>query len=358
MGLEKQSACAYETRMLTLIFMVGVLSASAAPSHILMDTHIDLPDKLREHPADISTETGGEFDIPKARRGGLDGAFMSIYVPTPEHLPKGINAAHYAEQQIALVENLIAKHPTDLGLAKSPSDVVRLKSEGKIALAMGMENGDPIGLNLERIDMYFQRGIRYITLAHAKDNAICDSSYDTRHTWKGVSHFGQSVIKEMNRVGMIIDVSHISDDAFWQVLKLSSVPVIASHSSLRHFKPGFERNMTDDMVIALAKHGGVVHINFGNYFLGEKSPEPVSASKVADHIDRVVRLVGVDHVGFGSDFDGVFGNLPKDLKTAADYPNLLAELRARGYSEDAMGKMMSGNLFRVWEKVLAARLVP
>ena len=199
--------------------------------------------------------------------------------------------------------------------------------------------------------------------AHAKDNHIADSSYDTRHTHHGLSKFGEKVVAEMNRVGIMVDVSHLSDEAFHDVIATSKTPVIASHSSCRHFTPGWERNMSDEMIQALARNGGVIQINFGSSFLdgevrekneeaGEHGPRVYSTvEKVADHIEHVVALVGPDHVGFGSDFDGVGDSLPDGLKSAADYPNLLRVLLERGWSRADLEKVCSGNVLRVWQAV-------
>jgi len=249
-----------------------------------------------------------------------------------------------------------------------------------------MENGSPIEGDLENLRHFHGRGVRYITLCHGKDNHICDSSYDTRHTHSGLSPFGRLVVRRMNEQGIIVDISHVSDDAFWQALEITRAPLIASHSSLRHFVPGFERNMSDEMVRALGKNGGVVMINFGSSFLtaaaneyyerrerelGElqrtlgdgtdafraararwelANPLPrASVRDVADHIDRVVRLAGIDHVGFGSDFDGVGDSLPTGLEDVSKYPNLIAELVRRGYSDEAVEKVCGANALRVLE---------
>lgn len=256
---------------------------------------------------------------------------------------------------------------------------------------MGMENGSPIG-EVSDVAKYRAKGISYITLSHGKDNRICDSSYDTTHTWKGLSPFGREVVNTMVKEGVLVDISHVSDDTFYQVVDMSPVPVIASHSSSRKFTPDFQRNMSDDMIAKLGKNGGVIMINFGSTFLSsevseyrkslqaeiktildkkglkarDQAAEPIideffashplafaDVKKVADHIDNVVKLAGIDHVGIGSDFDGVGNSLPTGLKDVSDYPNLIAELLRRGYSESDIEKICSGNIFRVWEKVLA-----
>ena len=250
-----------------------------------------------------------------------------------------------------------------------------------------MENGSPIEGKLENLDHFYRRGVRYITLTHSKDNHICDSSYDTSRTHGGLTTFGRDVVTRMNELGILIDVSHLSDDAFWDVMQLTRAPVIASHSSLRHFIPGFERNMSDEMVRAMAENGGVVQINFGSTFLtadanghNAKTREAVArfaeanggrdseatrtfrdkyrsenpfpfatVADAADHIDRVVELAGIDHVGLGSDYDGVGDTLPVGLKDVSGYPNLLAELLRRGYSERDLEKICSANVLRVME---------
>jgi len=255
-----------------------------------------------------------------------------------------------------------------------------------------MENGSPIDHKIENVEYFADRGIRYITLTHGLSNQISDSSYDDNHNWGGLSPFGKEVIAEMNRVGVMVDISHVSDDAFWQTMEVTRVPVIASHSSARHYTPDFERNMSDDMIVALAKNGGVIQINWGSSFLTaeanaystkmwetrsawleehgfdkdsseasqytkeyrEKQPYPYATmAQVVDHFDHVIKLVGVDHVGLGSDFDGVGDSLPVGLKDVSQYPNLVAEFLRREYSEEDIAKILGGNLMRVWSEVEA-----
>jgi membrane dipeptidase len=257
---------------------------------------------------------------------------------------------------------------------------------------MGMENGAPIESDLANLQHFFDRGIRYITLTHGKDNAICDSSYSPpgERKWKGLSPFGKEVVAEMNRVGIMIDVSHVSDATFDQVIALSKAPLLVSHSSARHFTPGFERNLDDARIKKLAKKGGVIDINFGSSFLTEAankwsleawtrqeaylkesgaqngSPEAkaweeqykkdnplpyATLDDVVAHIDHVVKIAGIDHVGIGSDFDGVGDTLPVGLKSVADYPNLVAKLLEKGYSEAEIKKILGGNVVRVWREV-------
>lgn len=357
---------------------------------ILIDTHVDTPYRLREETDDISIRSSGNFDYVKAREGGLNAPFMSIYIPSSYEQDGG--AKLLADTLIAMVESWSREHPEKFEVATSVADVRRISASSKIALAMGMENGSPIEHDLSNISYFFRKGIRYITLTHAKDNHLSDSSYDTTGTWHGLSPFGEEVVREMNRVGIMVDVSHITDDAFWDVLRVSKSPVIASHSSCRHFTPGWQRNMSDDMIRALAKNGGVIMINFGSSFISNTyrlldsaadasirryvdehhlqpgdslvrkfsdsyhKDHPVAyadVSQVADHIDHVVKLVGIDHVGIGSDFDGVGDSLPTGLKDASQYPNLISELLRRGYSEEDIEKICGTNLLRVWSRVEA-----
>lgn len=314
---------------------------------------------------------------------------MSIYIPASYQKKRDFGKA-LADSLIDMVRQIASGLPDKFALASTPADIEANAAAGKISLPMGLENGAPIGKSLDNVRYFYDRGIRYITLTHSRDNQICDSSYDSTHTWNGLSPFGVEVVKEMNRVGVMVDVSHISDSAFYDVIAASSAPVIASHSSCRYFTPGFERNMTDDMIRALAQNGGVIQINFGATFvdsvarknqdildsvmtelksqkLTSRDPEaqPIIAAsgkterelysdvqRVADHIDHVVALVGVDHVGIGSDFDGVDDSLPVGLKDVGQYPNLILELLKRGYSDADIQKICYGNLARVWNAVI------
>jgi len=369
-------------------------AAALAHEVIILDGHIDVPWRLQkaadadETPDDVTQATDrGDFDLPRARAGGLDAPFMSIYV-SADFERKGAKAV--ADALIDRVEAIVARAPDDLALARSPADVRANFAAGKISLPMGMENGAPIEGELTNVAYFHGRGIRYITLAHARDNHIADSSYDERHTHHGLSRFGERVVAEMNAVGIMIDVSHISDEAFDDVMRLSAVPVIASHSSCRHFTPGFERNMSDAMIQRLAEAGGVIQINFGSGFLdaeiragrqeheqavaaelkrrkldpesaegraataaydAEHPPPRATVATVADHIEHVIALVGVDHVGLGSDFDGVGDSLPEGLEDVSAYPNLIQELLARGHDRAEIEKIAGLNVLRVWQAV-------
>jgi membrane dipeptidase len=364
-------------------------AASLARSAVLVDTHIDVPFRLYRKPEDVSVATpGGDFDYPRAVAGGLDALFMSIYIPAD--VDEAGQARPFADGLIDSVEALANDRPEQFAVATCTGDIAALKGTGKLAFAMGMENGGPIEGSLESLDHFAERGIRYVTLTHSRSNHIADSSYDLNERWSGLSPFGKRLIPAMNQRGVMIDVSHASDRAFRQVLDLSEVPVIASHSSLRHFTPGFQRNMDDAMVKALGDNGGVIQINFGSGFLTaaarkysnareqatlrfraseglangdprllefarayrQDNPYPFAdLDDVLNHIDRAVELAGIDHIGIGSDYDGVGDSLPTGLKDVSEYPNLIAGLLNRGYSETDITKILSGNLLRVWREV-------
>ena len=370
-----------------------IRAKALADEFIIADGHVDLPYRLQiknfrldKAYTGIPVESeDGDFDFVRARRGGLDAPFMSVYIPADRNAEE---AKLLADTLIRMIDYIAQEKSDYFEVARTPADVQRIAASGRIALPMGMENGSPI-TSTDDVALYRSKGISYITLTHSKDNDICDSSYDTTHTWKGLSPFGVEVVKAMNRAGVMVDVSHISDDAFYDVLAVTQVPVIASHSSARYFTPGWERNMSDDMLVKLKENGGVVMVNFGSTFLdaevvkhkaeasarirkeleskgleGRELRDAVASElardsrnysdvkRVADHVDHMVKLAGIDHVGIGSDFDGVGDSLPTGLKDVSDYPNLLEELLNRGYSEADIEKICSGNVFRVWNKVL------
>jgi membrane dipeptidase len=356
---------------------------------LIVDTHVDTPYRLLEKAEDISVSTeSGDFDYPRAVEGGLDAAFMSIFT-SPSQEEEG-TAKRKANALIDSVERLVKEHPDKFFLASSVQEVTDLTGQGKIAFAFGMENGAPIEGSLRNLRHFYERGIRYITLAHAKANHISDSSYDEKRRWNGLSPFGRELVAEMNRLGVMVDISHVSDEAFYQVMEISTAPVIASHSSCRHFTPGFERNMSDDMIRLLAEKGGVIHISFSSFFISDEyrtqaeaaqeeikrqleplgiefdskegwefrkeysreHPIPVAdVSEVADHIEHAIELVGVDHVGLGSDFDGAGPTMPNGLRDVSEFPNLILQLLDRGYSEEEIAKVCGGNLLRVWSEV-------
>ncbi|RPI72402.1 MAG: membrane dipeptidase [Ignavibacteriales bacterium] len=359
---------------------------SLAKNILIVDTHIDVPYRLNNKWEDISKRTNdGEFDYPRAMRGGLNAAFMSIYVPS--NLEGTGRAKKLAEQLISDVEEIVKKNPDKFGMVYSSAEVTNQLNK-IISLPLGMENGSPIEGKLSNLKYFYDKGIRYITLAHAKSNHICDSSYDPDRKWNGLSPFGEKVIKEMNRLGIMIDVSHITDSAFFDVINITKTPVIASHSSCRYFTPGYERNISDEMIKVLAENEGVIQINFGSSFLKEEifkktsentsyinqfikennytreearrfrreyikenHPGYADVKDVVNHINHVVKLVGIDHVGIGSDFDGLGDSLPDGLKDVSKYPNLIYELLKEGYSDEDIKKICSGNILRVWGDV-------
>ena len=366
-----------------------------AQDAIIVDTHIDAPGVLTDKWADLAGEhKDREFDYPKARAGGLDVAFMSIYT-SPRQDADG-SAWQAANAMIDGVEALVQRHPDKFAVLTSPSDAARLLEGGRVLLPLGMENGAPLQDKLENVRFFFDRGVRYITLAHSAANRLADSSYAAEKKWNGLSPFGRQVVAEMNRLGIMVDVSHLGDASALEAIRLSKVPVIASHSAFRHFTPGFERNISDEIAKAVAARGGVVQVPFGTAFINPDSAadlqaqfrarvafdqrnielkaqgkpqedraafekawdeaHPVRSSTLAqvlDQIDYGVKLLGVDHVGIGSDFDGVGGELANELKTVADFPNLVAGLQARGYSDADIRKILGGNLLRAWAAIEA-----
>ena len=370
-------------------------AARFAQDVLIVDTHIDAPSELLAEWRDLGVPAPDrEFDYPRARQGGLDVAFMSIYTsPQEDQAGSALQSAH---RQIDAVEALAGRHPDKFSLLASPGDVERLRAGGRVLLALGMENGAPLGGDLAQLAKFHARGVRYITLAHSASNRISDSSYDRNRQWQGLSPFGKQVVAEMNRLGIMVDVSHLSDAAVEQAVALSRVPVIASHSGFRHFTPGFERNLSDELARSIAAKGGVVQITFGTGFVNRQAADDLQAyfsaeaaldgrnaaaraagqpledkdafdaewkrthpapatpiEAVLDQVDYAVKLIGIDHVGLGSDFDGVSGNLPEGLRNVADYPNLIAGLQARGYQDDDLKKFLGGNLLRVWAAVEA-----
>jgi len=360
-----------------------------ARSLLIIDTHIDVPYRLEDDWEDVSRRTErGDFDYPRARAGGLNVAFMSIYVPASYQESGG--ARGLADELIDGVEELARNHPGKFAMVSDTRGARALLGRPEVGFALGIENGAPIEQDLSNLRHFHERGVRYVTLTHSKSNQICDSSYDEERRWDGLSPFGEQVVLEMNRLGMMIDVSHVSDAAFEKVAALTRAPLIASHSSCRHFTPDWERNMSDEMIRTLAAGGGVIQINFGSAFISdryrmeweagwetvkeqlaaegidedsdeagarrrawfEEHPlEVADVGEVADHIDHVVALVGIDHVGLGSDFDGVGDSLPHGLEDVSAYPNLIAELLDRGYTESDVEKVCAANLLRVWTAV-------
>lgn len=391
--------------MRTLLFaaLIAALPAFAADAPeaarrlaqdaTIVDTHIDAPGILMEKWVDLGQRADDrEFDYPRARAGGLDVAFMSIYT-SPTQDDDG-SAWQVANAMIDGVEALVQRHPDRFAILASPRDAQRLQRGGRVLLPMGMENGAPLRDQVANVRFFFDRGVRYITLAHSANNRLADSSYALEKKWHGLSSLGREVVREMNRLGVMVDVSHLGDASAKEAIALSTVPVIASHSAFRHFTPGFERNISDELAQAVAAKGGVIQVPFGTAFIDPRSAADLQAKfraraalaaenaarkaagkpeksreafekqwdaahparsstleQVLDQIDHGVKLLGVDHVGIGSDFDGVDGQLASGLRTVADFPNLVAGLQARGYRDADIRKILGGNLLRVWTEV-------
>ncbi len=347
---------------------------------IVVDTHSDLTSRLVDEGVDIGGRLpDGHQDLPRMQEGGLDVQFFSVYVAA-RYAKKG--GPKRAMEMMDAVYRMVETFPDRIQLATSVSDIYRIVSQGKIAALMGLEGGHALENSMHILRMFHRMGIRYVTLTHSNTNDWCDSSTD-QPRWGGLNDLGEKIVVEMNRIGMMIDVSHISDEAFWDVMRVSKAPVIASHSSCRAIA-NMQRNMSDDMIKALAKNGGVIMINFGSSFLNrewgkrtnyilqqirdkyrgdfgmwgkmwdemnQKDPLPPATLKdLIDHIDHVVRLVGPDYVGLGSDFDGVSA-LPVGMEDVSKLPAITYELLKRGYKEEDIRKILGGNLLRVMSEV-------
>lgn len=350
----------------------------------LLDSHCDTPSQILRL-RDLSLDNDySHVDFPKLRRGGVDAAFFALYVPASLDSDSD-RAFEYAKTLLAGVESSVKENPDKASFAVNEKQAYENKGKGLFSVFLGLENGAPIGDDLNRLKYFYDRGVRYVTLCHSSDNQICDSCASSVKKWGGLSPFGKELIKEMNRLGMVIDVSHISDDSFRDVLEYSKKPVVATHSCCRALCD-HPRNMTDDMIRALAKKGGVIQINFYPVFLdssfsaklteiaekgesveAEFIADPADSIKraawnrvqdelqaldrpsyklIADHIDHVVKLVGIDHVGIGSDYDGIEVT-PDGMEDISMMPKLFDELRARGYSENDLKKVAGENFFRV-----------
>ncbi len=357
---------------------------------IIIDTHADTPQMMLDENYDLGQANSPYMlSIPKMRAGHLGGEFFSIWVDV--HWPPQ-DLIHRALDLIDAVDTEVARHPEALGLARTADDVERLHRQGKIAVLMGLEGGHIIEDDLHALDAFYRLGIRYMTLTHEADTDWADSSTD-KPRWNGLTGFGRQVIRRMNDLGMMVDISHVSDATFYAALAASRAPVIASHSSCRALCNA-PRDMSDDMIRALARQGGVMDINFYSTFLDPaykaaqakiaaqasaavdsarqhaakqgkrltwaeelKVRAPFEAqlpvpnfTVIADHIDHVVKVGGVDHVGLGSDFDGIY-SAPRGMEDASKLPNLVRELARRGYSEEDMEKILGGNVLRVMRQV-------
>jgi len=368
-------------------------------SAIVIDTHADTPQRFVDEGFDLSDPLGdGNFNLESARKGNLGAEFFSIWVdPVP-------NKGHFARRTLILIDSVkqqVAKHPDQMMLATSPADIERAHREHKLAALMGIEGGHSIEDSLALLRDYYDLGVRYMTLTWSNSNGWADSSGDiddpdVPHTKEGLSEFGKDVVYEMNRLGMMVDISHVSDRTFYRTLIITRAPVIASHSGARALCDA-PRNMTDDMLRAVAHNGGVVQVNFYSAFVSQayrnaqKAQQPQvdkavqelkdkykAEGKVApdaeisklerqyadriprpplsdliDQIDHIAKVAGIDHVGLGSDFDGVDGQLPQGIDSPADLPKITAGLMERGYTPEDCRKILGGNLLRVFRQVEA-----
>jgi len=361
----------------------------------VIDTHTDAPMKLVDsyfNMAERHEAPESRIDFPRLREGDVDAVFYGLFTGQRERIPENYDRAYrLANQMIDSTYAAIERSPDMVAIATSAGDIISISKQNKTAICLGMENGFPLAKDITRIGEFYKKGVRYITLCHTSNNDICDSSTDPFGSENnGLSSLGKAVVVEMNRLGMIVDVSHISDKAFYDVLALSSVPVIASHSSARALCD-HPRNLSDDMLRALAKNDGVIQIcilgdyivvadttmvnyqkikelksKYNNWkFINDEERQrawraydsidhmfpPVlpTIAQAVDHIDHVVKVAGIDHVGIGSDFDG--GGGLADCADVADYPKITAELLKRGYSEKDIDKIWGGNFLRVFRAV-------
>lgn len=357
---------------------------------LTLDTHANAPIMMQKPGFDVGVKhdtqrDGSQIDFPRMKEGGMDAMFFAVYTSQGPRTPEGhAEAKQNALNQFRLIHEALKKHPDQAELATTPADAYRIKKAGKRAVFIGMENGYPVGNDLSLLKTYYDLGCRYMTLTHFANNLIGDSSTDPDGPmYGGLSDFGKQVVPEMNRLGILIDVSHVADSTFYEALALSKAPLIASHSNCRALCD-FPRNMTDDMIRAIAAKGGVVQVNFVSDYLRKPSDEHraaktkirmsrvgkvatpeleariaaqsdsvskrfaserASVADIANHIDHIVKLVGIDHVGIGSDFDG--GGGVNGLEDVSQIENLTVELLRRKYSEADIAKIWGGNLLRV-----------
>lgn len=344
--------------------MVNEITKSA----LLIDTHNDVTSRTVEG-FDISkASSDGHTDLPRLRAGGVGAVFFAAYVAAD--YAKTHSSANRALNMIDTVRHdIVAAHPKDFQFATSAAEIESAHKQGKIAALIGIEGGHAIEDSPRLLRDFYALGVRYMTLTHTNTNGWADSAGDENDTTvkhhNGLTELGRQIVAEMNRLGMIVDISHVSDKTFWDVMEVSKAPPFASHSSSRALA-GAPRNMTDEMIVALGKKGGVMQINFNCGFLSQKSidaqkgqpanakPVPATLADVVAHIDHAVRLAGVDSVGIGSDFDGV-GCTPTGLEDVSKYPNLTRALLEKGYKADDIRKIYGGNTLRLMRAVEKAR---
>ena len=369
------------------IFLAAKVTVPPPPA-VTVDTHADTPTEYLSQPFNLgAVNTKGELDYPRMKAGGLDAEFFAAYVPA-KYANKG--AAAFCMKIMETIHEMVDRYPTWARFATSTADIRAAQREGRRAILIGIEGGHAIEDSLELLRAFYRFGARYMTLTHTNTNNWADASTDeAKHD--GLTPFGKDVVLEMNRLGMLVDISHVSDKTFYDVIATSKAPVFASHSSARALSNA-KRNMTDDMLLALAKNGGVADVNFYTVFLDDdariaaderskrlapqiaelkvKDPSegevfeaglqklyerdplpPVALARIADHIDHMVKVAGIDHVGIGSDFDGISGNHPVGMEDVSKLPALRAELKKRGYSDGDVKKIMGENFMRVFSEV-------
>lgn len=315
---------------------------------LFIDSHCDAPSSLLKGADFSKIVKEGQVDYQRLKKGGVDASFFSIY--TSNELSADASTRR-ALEMIARTMDSIDANSDKVALATSVTQAKKNKEKGLISIFLGMENGAPIQKDLSLLRQFYRLGVRYMTLTHNGDNEICDSAATEQKRWGGLSPFGSEVVKEMNRLGMIIDVSHISDMAFYDVLAQSKDPVVATHSCCRALC-NHHRNMSDEMIEALADRGGVIQINFYPPFLDENYKKVMpSYKRIVDHIDHVVDLVGVEHVGIGSDFDGI-EITPVGMEDVSKIQKVIIELRKRNYSEHEVSLIAGGNFLRVMNQVI------
>ena len=367
-------------------------------SALVLDTHVDTPQRFVDEAWDFTSPlNGGSLNLESARQGNLAGTFFALWAEPTQWRNR------YAHRTLELLDGVlqqVRKHPAQLALCTTPAEILAARAQNKFAILLGIEGGHSIENSLALLRLYHQLGVRYMTLTWANSNDWADSSGDIDDPMiphhDGLAPFGREVIREMNRLGMIIDVSHASDKTFWDVLETTRAPILATHSSARALTNA-PRNLTDEQLRAVAKNNGAIMVNFYSGFIDENfrnainqlkserseahrileaefaarnQPVPFSASNaidrayaaqvprpplssLIDHIDHIAKIAGIDHVGIGTDFDGI-SSLPDGIDSAADLPKVTAALHARGYTAEHLQKILGGNLLRVFNAAQAA----
>lgn len=324
--------------------------AKSLHEHILsLDTHCDTPLHFRRPTFTIGSRDSNLVNLPKMEEGKLDAIYMAAFIGQGKRDDTSLNeAVDRTQKLIDGIYQQAADNSAFCGIARTEDDLIRLKKEGKKALFIGIENGYAIGKDLDNLSMFKNRGVTYITLCHSKNNDICDSSSDKDGTeWNGLSPFGKKVVARMNRLGLLIDISHAHEKTFWDVIKLSKQPIVATHSSSYALRD-HDRNLTDDQLRAIAKNGGVVQVCPLSIYINADRKN-ASLTDFLNHIDHIVKVAGIDHTGIGSDFDGGGGLI--GLNGANDLINITTGLIERGYSDSDIEKIWGANFLRVLSEV-------